>query len=42
MKLGVFTLLFKEDGLMSIEEGFRKGVANLKSVILEESTTNVW
>lgn len=31
-----------EDALMSIEEGFRKAVANLKHVILEEPLPKMW
>lgn len=31
-----------EDPIMSIEEGFRSAVRNLKSVMIEESPTNIW
>jgi sugar phosphate isomerase/epimerase len=31
-----------EDGLMSVEEGFRKAVANLQSVLIKESPVTPW
>lgn len=31
-----------EDGLMSIEEGFSKAVANLQQVLIEESLGDMW